>query len=369
VAVTYDESDLRIYVDGEEESVVPLSFSIASNHAHLFIGARAGGGEAFTGILDEIRLYRRALDPVEIQSQAASAPLPDGPVGHWQMNEQSGPRILDLSGNGNDGDLTGPPVRVAGVEGLALDFSGDGTHAVIPDDATLDIADEITIAAWIRPRDVGTQRLVRKTEGATGYDLFLSALEYVSIRFNGTNTLRVDSDTLYSSRLGEWIHVAATYDGARIRMYIDGEEDASEPEAFTIDTNDEELRFGADTSCEDAYDGGLDDVRIYGRALTAGEILTLACVSTGQTLSISGAERDSADNVVFSIGDPGQPEDSVYNVFRSSDPTIPYEDWPLAERDIADADPGTAGIQWVDASGDLSPSGIWHYRVVGCETL
>jgi hypothetical protein len=52
-----------------------------------------------------------------------------------------------------------------------------------------------------------------------------------------------------------------------------------------------------------------------------------------------------------------------YNIYRSSDPAPPPSTWPLAASDIIDMDQGTANYQWVDTSGDVSPTGIWYYHV------
>ena len=83
-------------------------------------------------------------------------------VGWWPMEEGSGTTIVDASGTGNDGTLSGAPTWGAGVIGLALDLNGTSDYALVPDAASLDITDEITLAAWVKPEKVGTQYLVKK---------------------------------------------------------------------------------------------------------------------------------------------------------------------------------------------------------------
>lgn len=62
--------------------------------------------------------------------------------------------------------------------------------------------------------------------------------------------------------------------------------------------------------------------------------------------------------------DPNPPDQVTgYNIYRSSDPTMPPITWTLIASDVADGDPATPAIQWTDDSGDLAPSGIWHYHV------
>ena len=62
--------------------------------------------------------------------------------------------------------------------------------------------------------------------------------------------------------------------------------------------------------------------------------------------------------------DFNQPDQvSGYNIYRSSDPAIDPATWPLVADDIVDGDAGTPNKQWVDISGDVSPSDVWYYQV------
>ena len=74
-----------------------------------------------------------------------------GLVGHWQANEGSGPTLIDSAPLPNDGALQGNPTWVPGQLGQAVRFDGTGDYAVVPDNASLDISGNITIAAWVRP--------------------------------------------------------------------------------------------------------------------------------------------------------------------------------------------------------------------------
>jgi hypothetical protein len=71
LAATYDGSIIKLYIDGEEDSVSePLTFTIASNELPLGIGAQSDGGRVFQGLIDEARVYNRALDTGEIADLA-----------------------------------------------------------------------------------------------------------------------------------------------------------------------------------------------------------------------------------------------------------------------------------------------------------
>ena len=200
-----------------------------------------------------------------------------GPVGQWLADEGSGSVLVDSSGQGNDGALQGNPTWVAGQQALAIRLDGTGDYAVVPDDASLDISGPITIAAWVRPETTGTQYLVKKaTQGGTdGYELSLASSGKVFFRLNqktSANTYRIDSTTSYPADGTTWMHVAATYDGTTMRLYINGVQDGSVAGPASIVTNALGLGIGAQPDGVSQLQGALDDIRLYGRALSAAEI-------------------------------------------------------------------------------------------------
>ena len=212
-------------------------------------------------------------------------------VGCWQMEEGSGSFLIDATANGNDANITGSPTWVSGKDGQALDLSGTGQYAVAPDSNSLDATNAITLAAWVKPEKVATQNILKKTMGTTttnGYELSLSSANKVFIRFNGSTTYRVDSLTSYPTDGNTWMHVAATYDGTIIKVYINGVLDSSaNPATTTIGVNSTNLGIGAQSDGTALYQGLLDDARIYNRALSLAEIESLAGVATSFNLSVN----------------------------------------------------------------------------------
>jgi hypothetical protein len=277
LAATYDGATIRIYVNGELDGSAPAVFTIATNALSLGIGCQSDGTTPFQGAMDDARIYRRALSGDEIRALVVTDPL----VGNWRMEENGGTVLADSSAYGNDGALSGDPAWVPGVVGLALQLDGGGDYALVPDDVSLDIADAITMAAWIRPDAVGTQYLVKKATngGQDGYELALSSSGLPFVRFNQTsasNTYRVDAVTPYPTDGVTWMHLAATYDGSTVRIYVDGLEEGSAAAAFTIGTNDLPLGIGVQSDGASEFGGAMDEVRLYRRALGADEIFELA---------------------------------------------------------------------------------------------
>ncbi len=217
-------------------------------------------------------------------TQAASGLCGSDPtlVGCWPMEEGSGTELIDATANGNDAVVTGAPSWITGKIGQGLDLSGTGQYATVPDSNSLDITDAITLSAWIKPEKTGTQNIFKKTTGTTtanGYELSLSNPGYVFIRFNGNANYRLDSTITYPNDGNTWMHIAATYDGTTIRMYINGElNNSSTPPSTKIVSNITALGIGAEPASTriNLFQGVIDDARIYNRALSLEEIQALA---------------------------------------------------------------------------------------------
>jgi len=241
----------------------------------------------------------------------AASFVPDGGpadlAGWWPLDEGSGTVAHDLSGLGNDGAVVGSPLWVPAVKNLGLKLNGTNQYALVPTDPTLDLTDAITLSTWIKPEAyTGTpQDLIKKGNngGTNGYELTLSSTgstwpQKVFLRFNQVtsgDTYRINSTTLYPYDGNTWLHVAGTYDGAMMRLYINGVEEASKAMAVPIATNTDPLGIGVQSNVQRFFKGTMDDVRVYGRALSAAEILALAShtitasAGSGGSISPSGA--------------------------------------------------------------------------------
>jgi 3-phytase len=205
-------------------------------------------------------------------------------VAYWKLDEGSGEVLIDASGQDNDASVVGNPLWIAGISGQALHISGLKKYAVVPDKASLDITEAITLAAWIIPRKNNrSQYIIKKAEneGSDGYELSLSGDGKVFFRINQAssgNTYRLNSIADYPARQEAWMHIAATYDGSAIRIYINGVENNmrvlnSPP---SIGKNNLPLTIGSQLDERGQYQGGLDELRVYNTALTAAEIRELA---------------------------------------------------------------------------------------------
>jgi hypothetical protein len=201
-------------------------------------------------------------------------PSPAGsPVAAYGFAEGAGAATADASGNANNGTLVGASWTSQGRFGSALVFDGSGAHVAIPDNASLDLTDELTLEAWVNPSALGGYRVILdKTTTGTPSNYYL-ALVGSQLNFGFFNDGWREHTAATALVPGTWYHVAATYSDAAdsVRLYVDGAEVLSEPELNSLLPNAEQLRIGVGFSNE-GFSGRIDEVRVYARVLTAAEI-------------------------------------------------------------------------------------------------
>jgi len=207
-------------------------------------------------------------------------------VGHWKFDEGSGTIAADSSGNGNDGTLKNGPVWIRnGKIGGALSF--DGVNDFVDLGPMNIIAggsgnDGLTISIWFNADSMSGcgPRLISKAITSTSQSAhwwmvsFCNNLLRFRLKTDGsTATFIANSGTLQTS---VWTHAAVTYDGKTVKIYKDGLEVGSAGKSGTISTSDSvQANIGRNPEGSNHYNGSLDEVRIYNRALSHSEIQDL----------------------------------------------------------------------------------------------
>jgi hypothetical protein len=209
----------------------------------------------------------------------ANAQVTEGLVGWWTFDEGSGNIAADSSGNGNDGTLNGPVEwTTEGKIGGAMKFTGPYNYIQIQDSPSLDMTDEITIAAWINPSWTGNNRILQKSSGGgdNQYRLLKEWGDNMVFHLPGLSPDRLEFEGL--PPIGEWTHLAATYDGSSMKVYYDGVVVGEMESSGQMGVSDGTLCIGTKheiAPAGDEFNGMLDDVRIYNRALSVSEIKQL----------------------------------------------------------------------------------------------
>ena len=202
-------------------------------------------------------------------------------VGWWRLNEGSGTTTIDSSGHNLHGELVNDPVWITGIQGSGLELTGGGHVAVEGYEGILGTQSR-TSTAWINVTKTSASII---TWGPSG-----SGTKWVMRTHNGPAVLRLEcgrGNTWGTDDLvdGEWHHVAVVLiddgspDVSELELYVDGERDPTAPGGTPNQMNTSsggEFRIAFDlNNTGRTFDGLMDDVRIYDRALSADEIRAL----------------------------------------------------------------------------------------------
>jgi hypothetical protein len=151
VAVTYDDTTLRLYVNGSQVSSHAASGAIQISDNPLWIGGNRPYGEHFQGLIDEVRVYARALRADEIRDDMAKPVAPASDlVAAYGFDAGSGTTAADSSGEGNAGTISGA-TWTRGRYRSALSFDGARAVVRVPASASLNLTRAMTLSGWIRP--------------------------------------------------------------------------------------------------------------------------------------------------------------------------------------------------------------------------
>lgn len=227
---------------------------------------------------DLSRLGKLTLEPLEraASAQAAvdEASLRRGLVGHWTFDEDSGDAALDVSGNGLHGKLDAGLQRVAGVRGGGLRFPGQQC-VTVGNQPAVNLTGPLTLMAWVKPTgDVWYPAIMGKGYEANGaYSLHIRRDWSLWFELDDPDGKRwFYNPTDLTLEPGVWQHVAATYDGHTMRVYINGHEVGQGREGpAAIRQTAEPLRLGW-LGSYGFFEGEMDEAAVYSRALSANEI-------------------------------------------------------------------------------------------------
>jgi hypothetical protein len=258
------------------------------NVTQLTIGVD-GANAAGMLYIDDIRLHPQAselITPVQ--------PDDTGLLSYLAFDEGAGSVARDSSGNGHDASLEGPPQWSTGEVGGALQF-GSGSY-VLDEDAEdyLNGLEALSISLWIKSGVIDTDTGFLIAKDPTDQDNSISMrYDAAGVLSGGNNVLKVavttDSgeqqlESSSSRQSTEWQHLCMTWtSGGLLRLYIDGMEDMPTGRNNANNTGPvstcEKLiigKGGKDIVNSAGWDGLIDEVRIYGRALAAEEAMWLA---------------------------------------------------------------------------------------------
>ena len=281
----------KVYLDGELTLSESDSYSSFNNNDD---DLRIGWSEEvrsnyhnYDGLIDDLRIYNRTLSVEEIQAlYEMESTLYDGLVAHYEFEGDT----IDSSVHNNDGESYGGISYTDGMIGQAASFDGVDDYISVNSDDSLNPDNQLSIAMWLNISSYTNtwSPIVHKGGAYTSshenreYSLWINDDKYFHLASAGDNDRQKTFNTEYSTAIeGEWIFYVAVIDrlSNATKVYLDGELTLSESDSYSsFNNNDDDLRIGWSEEVRSNYhnyNGLIDDLRIYNRALSAEEIKTL----------------------------------------------------------------------------------------------
>ena len=198
------------------------------------------------------------------------------PVASWRAEGNA----RDSAGH-NNGILVGNPKFSRGITGEAFEFDGTGSYAKIPPSASLNPGRQLTIEFWMKAAPGNPMNSFQGLVTTDYYGVEIANGVSFYLTSNRGAAWAITSHASLSA--GVWHHVAGTYDGAIVRLYIDGHPwgiplkhtGAISPlpsDSFVAIGSEDGRTHFSDCIGSRYFTGLIDEVRIYGRALSATEI-------------------------------------------------------------------------------------------------
>lgn len=296
ITVVFDKSAnrVKVYVNGvkqtNEYDISTVTGSV-SNSSNLTIGTMYGWQS--DGVVDDVRIYNRALSASEVSAMYKSGQVTlktvsnSGLVGYWAMNEATGTVAMDSSGNGNNAMFYGGPAWTNGKRGKALSFN-PSTPDYVKTSGTLGSPTTVTVSAWMKADDTASSnyRYVvnqGRDNYCSGYSIrYYNGNIYFDVNTNSADDGCEASPSTSYTDTTNWHHVVGVYDQTTAYLYVDGvlrnsaNASISGPIVYKYSEvlNIGKMSFGEPTLYF-PFDGMIDDVRVYNRALSATEVANL----------------------------------------------------------------------------------------------
>ncbi len=317
IVATWDTAlGANLYVDG----ALIGSSSTASNNFTTTTLNMGGTLDYWKGSLDEARLYDRVLSADEV-SQLSRLNTPSsvdtGLKGYWSFNGKSvsGTTVYDRSGAGNTGTLTNGPTVTPGKIGQALNFDGTNDYVSVASATSIHPALPFSFSFWVKPTTVSSAQGIFGSREAVQHDGYWSSIGSdgsVTINYGdgaGCDPADRRTKTSPASTLvaGQWQHVTGIISGATdMSIYVNGVDVGGTYSGTGGSISYGSLSIlrlgsvGGSGGCPAAYfNGSMDEVRLYNRALSTTEIQAQYAaaqsdeVNTGASQAQGGGRLDS----------------------------------------------------------------------------
>lgn len=298
---------LAVFLDGRVVAESPYDGTIAeTTNEPLGVGDSASipdEDSRYRGAIDELAIWNVALPDEAIRRHFEQPKarfelvrrtfrrvvLDDGPLGYWPLDEPEGDTVEDLSGNRHTGKclggvLLGQPAGASVPDGRAAITDGVDDSIHVGDLDPLDGAKAISVEAWVRwidPPDgfQGVAAALRKEQvfafgtGWIGDNSASDSQRKARFWIHTDNGWSHSDNGTTDVDDGRWHHMAGTYDGEYLRVYVDGiQESYRKVGRVALSSNTNPLFIGSAGGGGEFFPGAIDEAAVYDRALSATEV-------------------------------------------------------------------------------------------------
>ncbi len=287
----------KIYFNGRLVAQNTGTSQINSTAYNVFIGNGPDNSRQWDGLIDEVKIYDYARTEEEIRldynagvathlgpsgktcSEDPAGCMDFGLAGHWDMDEGNGSILNDKSGNNNHGTLANGPKWAQGKHGTALQFDGKDDYVDAGNGSSLNMGanQDFSIEAWVKYSNNPSYHIIAGKYcdiNTAGYWLDVLG-NRIRLRVGDGGGSYVDTVTTSNYNDNKWHHIMAIADRDGLAyIYIDGNQvKSNDISSENGDTGSEALSIGWPTDSNYAYfNGQIDEVKIYNRALSAEEV-------------------------------------------------------------------------------------------------
>lgn len=297
VAFAFDPSIsyYKCYINGAEKTLTnrganPVSTAVITTSIPLKLGVRDGNFYPLKGRLDEVRLWKSIRTEAEIKANMFRELGTDANlIASYKMSDGSGTSLTDNSGNSNTGTLTnGPTWKLSGAFSgprQALEFDGSNEYITFGSSSKMNLTTSVSLEAWVKLNSTTTQDFVvgKIVHGGSnyGYGMYINngnlGGEAGQVTFIAGRSWNFWPSVRSNARLeaGKWYHLAATFDGRYLKIYINGMLDATydNGSTYTIVDSGDNLKIGYCSSLGNNYfNGAMDEIRVWSNAISADQI-------------------------------------------------------------------------------------------------
>jgi hypothetical protein len=294
---SWDGSTVKAYINGAlKGSSSQSAWLPMDTAATIQVEAGHGFNSHWNGFVDDISYHTSALDQTAVTAlyNGGTPAKITGAAGWWRMGDDSNDSatsggniatITDSSGNGNDATQSTassqPTFKALAQSTTSVSFDGSDDSFAFAGSSDIQLDQSYTACSWFKVNSIGSASTPRGliTWGAAslgqGRGLYIMGSSAGAFSYGGDYNL--DSTTSIST--GVWYHVAATYDGATLKVYVNGTLDSTKTvslSSFTYSMTHIGELYYSQSNADRHFDGDIDELALFNSALSASDIASLA---------------------------------------------------------------------------------------------